>query len=176
MKSVASKIYSFVKHSKLESIVIWYTLMIINKWFYKMHPIKNGFPLSNELYLLDDVWTRIKNFQEVKYNKMAAIFFSKSITKLFFVGKIMMYDCYSVRLFVGTTDFCCHCCPIYIRLYISVYTLVQMKRVKILYLVFKMLLLVCVWNQKLCLIHFLFSYNSIWVICMLLSIYICVYF
>ena len=88
MKSVASKIYSFVKHSKLESIVIWYTLMIINKWFYKIHPIKNGFPLSNELYLLDDVWTRIKNFQEVKYNKMAAIFFSKSITKLFFVGKL----------------------------------------------------------------------------------------
>ena len=84
MKSVASKIYSFVKHSKLESIVIWFII----GWFYKMPPIKYGFPTSNELYLLDDVWTRIKNFQGVKYNKMAAIFFSKSITKLFFVGKL----------------------------------------------------------------------------------------
>ena len=115
-----------------------------------------------------------QNFKEYNQMKWHPFFlFQSQFTKLFFVGKIMMYDCYSVRLFVRTTDFCCHCCPIYIRLYISVYTLFQMERVKILYLVFKMLLLVCVWNLKLYLIHFLFSYNSImWgYVCFFLSLY-----
>ena len=75
--------------------------------------------------------------------------FQSQFTKLFFVGKIMMYNCYSVRLFVRTTDFCCHCCPIYIRLYISVYTVSKLKRVKLWYLVFKMLLLlVCRLKSK----------------------------